>query len=1572
MSSLVLEEEIKQREPEEVSHLHRFFKHQFNWPWTLYDIIEFFIYGIVGIINCVIFSTSLNNSLVIGDRQRYPLLYSLSILSPLAGVYSMLVFKIRSNIWLNLATAGILVVVPLVILIALIATSNFLNEFYLAVTVIFIPVVTISFALHKLLREFLFKKFGLLVGGITNILLVIVYNIIFTLTICLATIDENTTTNPGNLITYPAVLYLLIILLVWIVIHTIIFRKQPSEREIFRNKVIALDELSMKGQMLLDSDPSILELQPEGVLNQHGHKLASAAIIVTLIGIEIGLVSVFSDIKSKKYPDSALYMAGFYIIALPLLLVCGLMCSASRLKKDDKFFISLLGCALLPTIAIMYLSYFLYTDKSTYYLGLVIGIGFPSLLLFWLSMSLIYNYSKGCFQYLSATCCLILVLPLFLMLPLYSAGGMDTATFSVGVILLVLGGIGILVIFLIQVFQKCSRPLFKLIFEVYSFNSYNLSQYIYSVAFLLGFALLGWMTFKKLSISNDWISGFIPGCFVIFGFMIIGTIIVHRLTLYTSEPGIPRASIKDILSNSQPASTPLQITNLIKKKNYEMLLTSAGILAAFLISIPILASASTDSGIYCGVTIMVGLLIGTLFLVLMVEFKAVLRHFGGVFLSYTVGCCWIFILVPFVCVVPVSLGLASDSEELHSVTSWSIGVILILFMVGVSIGSITLNLMFKKMEYEKVAKYCCTQVQEALMEVGVKAETESLRIMYDNFQTHGKEFLEEVLESMSLYYFRDIQSRDTEDLRFGKEIVSAKELEKERKKKEKEQEKEQEKGKGKEIEREKNEEKAEEKKKKKIENSKDGVTLVEMIKKICCSKKKEHANKVAQSEINQKTKNDINEKPAEENKNNVEIPIQKKKKKKGKSKRKKHIIKITESLENREKIDDSDHKISEIEENINDQQYDSHLTVNKPKRKKHSHNNSESELLPNVVVDVKKLIKSARAIKLSAEERQMFINSEHFRHILSNEALKRQWLESVFDRFATSPLSEGSQIYSEEDEPFMTLSDLRQFIRLSGLKPYIPNVTCDLHFVRLTRIYDTVTATVTIKKFRFNDFLKALFEFAKLRFPQLTPEEAEDELFRLEIYPNLVGNLPDLVARAKNKKITEELRPSPKKENEIQVVIPSENKVTGLAKKFCPCFGLFFKIVLKFIKKGFKLCVSCLNPSDDSITAVNEHAKPQSEIDLSRKESPPWEEISHIIARSMSESDTEIRKSQAKRSPGMQLNLSNILGIVSDISELYSFSAIGFSEQVGWVYGRSFTDSSTVILSDNKYWSELFWTSFVCGLIFLGLLVPASKFIKAGRLGLNKDFTPAGPLTLQFYLNKVVTTFGSSLYLTIIVSMLNAFSCNYSNGDWHLLRDPSIVCFSGEHTAYFVLAIIILMFYYPTATLLYPNIAFQDKVLDLKFDTTFLVLESQGKLVIAGFFAFFAKELYISLQLIVAIFVCFALFLISWRMRPSLVERYNLWKTGGFIAPIWICICALINLHSGQTILAIVLLILGLVALVGALVLLHLRGNKIKVVKKKEGREIPRTEHPSRIMERLEVESGRGFAPPNSPGKFDD
>ena len=93
----------------------------------------------------------------------------------------------------------------------------------------------------------------------------------------------------------------------------------------------------------------------------------------------------------------------------------------------------------------------------------------------------------------------------------------------------------------------------------------------------------------------------------------------------------------------------------------------------------------------------------------------------------------------------------------------------------------------------------------------------------------------------------------------------------------------------------------------------------------------------------------------------------------------------------------------------------------------------------------------------------------------------------------------------------MNLSDLRHFIRLSGLKPYISYSACDILYIKITKAYDSITGKISLEKIDFKAFTKTLIpRLGRLRYPKLTEKESTEKVFIEDIYPNIVTNLPYL------------------------------------------------------------------------------------------------------------------------------------------------------------------------------------------------------------------------------------------------------------------------------------------------------------------------------------------------------------------------------------------------------------------------------------------------------------------------------
>eukprot|EP01016_Furgasonia_blochmanni_P011585 TRINITY_DN1528_c0_g1_i2.p2 TRINITY_DN1528_c0_g1~~TRINITY_DN1528_c0_g1_i2.p2 ORF type:complete len:317 (+),score=27.69 TRINITY_DN1528_c0_g1_i2:181-1131(+) len=108
-----------------------------------------------------------------------------------------------------------------------------------------------------------------------------------------------------------------------------------------------------------------------------------------------------------------------------------------------------------------------------------------------------------------------------------------------------------------------------------------------------------------------------------------------------------------------------------------------------------------------------------------------------------------------------------------------------------------------------------------------------------------------------------------------------------------------------------------------------------------------------------------------------------------------------------------------------------------------------------------------------------------------------------------------------------------------------------------------------------------------------------------------------------------------------------------------------------------------------------------------------------------------------------------------------------------------------------------------------------------------------------------------------------------------------------------VAASIGLSLYYPLQTFLYPNIQFLSKACDIKYDTTFVVIFSQVKLILAGFSSFFPLNEGITFQLVGTAAFMIVLGVLNQSMKPNQVKVMVPWETAGFLSASWMACCGL-------------------------------------------------------------------------------
>lgn len=120
---------------------------------------------------------------------------------------------------------------------------------------------------------------------------------------------------------------------------------------------------------------------------------------------------------------------------------------------------------------------------------------------------------------------------------------------------------------------------------------------------------------------------------------------------------------------------------------------------------------------------------------------------------------------------------------------------------------------------------------------------------------------------------------------------------------------------------------------------------------------------------------------------------------------------------------------------------------------------------------------------------------------------------------------------------------------------------------------------------------------------------------------------------------------------------------------------------------------------------------------------------------------------------------------------------------------------------------------------------------------------------------------------------IDAFACDYSIKPITLYQETTLQCFIRPHSGYLAIAIICLLIFYPMLSFLYPNLQFQNRALDLRYDPTYLVVAMQIKLVVAATGAFFAHPDIVIYQSYICAFVLFGFGILARKMKPCLVKK---------------------------------------------------------------------------------------------------
>ena len=232
-----------------------------------------------------------------------------------------------------------------------------------------------------------------------------------------------------------------------------------------------------------------------------------------------------------------------------------------------------------------------------------------------------------------------------------------------------------------------------------------------------------------------------------------------------------------------------------------------------------------------------------------------------------------------------------------------------------------------------------------------------------------------------------------------------------------------------------------------------------------------------------------------------------------------------------------------------------------------------------------------------------------------------------------------------------------------------------------------------------------------------------------------------------------------------------------------------------------------------------------------------------------------------------------------------------------------------------------FWISVAIALTYPFYAIKAIRALKENRLGLDasgkkitKCFSPDG--IYNFVLNAV----NDYLYFGMMFVLISVFACRIDefqnvstdtngthNVKYILMADviydknmtgyvhAPMECFAFSqptHLVYMAASTVALLSFYPLATLLAPNFQFNNKALDVKFDQTFLIMEHQAELMMAGFSIFYQDSW--RAVLIPQLCICLCLSGFNYRLQPCLVQSLNKFRTATYLCAAHSCVSSIL------------------------------------------------------------------------------
>jgi len=167
----------------------------------------------------------------------------------------------------------------------------------------------------------------------------------------------------------------------------------------------------------------------------------------------------------------------------------------------------------------------------------------------------------------------------------------------------------------------------------------------------------------------------------------------------------------------------------------EIAILTFGILLIPALQIPLFFVFQTRQSQIVNLVILIGSSMMSLFIIGLVEIKKRSGPFHKFFIPAFVGICWIFVVFPFVVLIPLlAIIFNQDKNKFESLIKGTLTGSAFLLMIGVTVLAIVINVFFQKLEEEKLIKFIVRYLQKIFNQNAVKAGNDVVRRLVEQYR----------------------------------------------------------------------------------------------------------------------------------------------------------------------------------------------------------------------------------------------------------------------------------------------------------------------------------------------------------------------------------------------------------------------------------------------------------------------------------------------------------------------------------------------------------------------------------------------------------------------------------------------------------------------------------------------------------------------------------------------------------------------------------------------------------------------------------------------------------------------